>query len=427
MKLINKYKDASSDLFMGLFFVIISILLFIGKDKLYKDVINIVVLIFFLLSFFQLLKYLFHSLSIRESSKTFLACVFNFCVCLIMLWVPNLSLGILPVIFSIYLFLLGTSQFIMCFLMIGNGGGNKVRNFLWGIIYYLISIPILYSPINKIDNFLMCLSFYTFVLGFNFIFDFFNSIVSKRTKNNLKRKIRITLPKIFESIIPYSVMVSINKSLDTYDYRYKRDSDDMTSDLFILIHTSDRGVNRFGHMDIYFEGNVISYGCYDEGSRKCREIFGDGVIFKTKNRAGYINFCIDNSEKTLFEFGISLSDRQKKMIRCRMDDIFSNTYFWDYKSDKNYNNGASYAAKLYKRTHAKFYKFKSGKYKTYFVLGTNCCYLVDDIVGHGGIDLLSLNGLITPGTYYDYLEKELYRKNGIVVQKNVYNSNRRCK
>lgn len=425
MRLKIKYSDSLSDLFMGIIFVVIGILIFIGRSSLYRDVISIVVLILALLSFFQLIKYLFRRLSVRDSSKTFLSCVFNFIVCLVFVYIPNLSFGVLPVVFSLYLFLLGTSQLVMCFLMIENGGTNKVRNFLWGMLYYLISVPILMAPINNIETFLLCLSLYTLLLGINFIYDFFNNVISSNTKNRLKRKIRITLPKILEAIIPYSVMVEINKCLDTYDYR--RSLRNTKADLFILIHTSNRGVNRVGHIDIYFEGNIISYGSYDEGSRKFREIFGDGVIFKTSNRGGYINFCIDNSEKTLFEFGLVLSDIQRKKIRSKIDDIFSNTYLWNHKSDKKYNGGTSYAAKLYKRTKAKFYKFNDGKYKTYFVLGTNCCYLVDDIVGYGGVDLLSLNGIITPGTYYDYLEKELHRKNGIVVSKNVYNANRRCK
>lgn len=74
-----------------------------------------------------------------------------------------------------------------------------------------------------------------------------------------------------------------------------------------------------------------------------------------------------------------------------------------------------------------FLNFHQENIKPYFVLGTNCCYLADDIVGKSGSDILSLNGIITPGTYYDYLEKELYRKKGIVVTKNIYNSKRRCK
>lgn len=428
MKKLKKNNLEITDLIAGIFFAIISILLILGRDILYKNVIYLVAFILFLLSFFQLLKYLFRKLSVKESSKTFSSLIFNFFISIIIISLPALSIALLPIIFSLYLFAFGTAQFIMCFLMIENGGGDKIKNFIGGVVYYSISLPILYSPIGNLSRFLIFLALYTLFLSLNFLYDFFSNIISTNAKNKLKRRIRITLPKIFESIIPYSVMTTINKSLDVYDYSYKSyKTKDMEPNLFILIHTSDRGVNKFGHMDIYCGGNVISYGSYDEGSRKMFELFGDGVIFQTKNYADYVNFCIDNSEKTLFEFGIHLNNRQIDQIRKRIAKIFSNTYSWNYLEDLKYNNGTSYAAKLYKCTKAKFFKFSSGKYKTYFVLGTNCCYLADDIVGKSGSDILSLNGIITPGTYYDYLEKELYRKKGIVVTKNIYNSKRRCK
>ena len=428
MKKLKKNNLEITDLIAGIFFAIISILLILGRDILYKNVIYLVAFILFLLSFFQLLKYLFRKLSVKESSKTFSSLIFNFFISIIIISLPALSIALLPIIFSLYLFAFGTAQFIMCFLMIENGGGDKIKNFIGGVVYYSISLPILYSPIGNLSRFLIFLALYTLFLSLNFLYDFFSNIISTNAKNKLKRRIRITLPKIFESIIPYSVMTTINKSLDVYDYSYKSyKTKDMEPNLFILIHTSNRGVNKFGHMDIYFDGNVISYANYDEGSRKMFELFGDGVIFQTKNYADYVNFCIDNSKKTLFEFGIHLNNRQIDQVRKRIDKILSNTYSWNYLEDLKYNNGTSYAAKLYKCTKAKFFKFSSGKYKTYFVLGTNCCYLADDIVGKSGSDILSLNGIITPGTYYDYLEKELYRKKGIVVTKNIYNSKRRCK
>lgn len=423
----KKYKNSASDLAMGIIFVIISILLFVGRDNLYKDIINIVVLIFLLLSVFRVLNYFFKRLTFRERSNTFMASVFNFLLSLILLIWPNISYGFLPVIFSLYLFLMGSSRFVMYLVFLDNDEKGRRKEFFWGLVYYTISIPILFSPIDELDTFLFCLSFYIFLLGVTFLYDFFVRVISRKTKNKLKRKIRITLPKILEAVIPYSVMVEINKSLDTYNYvKYsKKDNDDV--DLFVLIHTSDKGVNRFGHIDIYFQGNVISYGNYDEGSRRYKECLGDGVLFVTNKKSEYINFCIDNSKKTLFEFGISLNNRQKEQVQMMIDDIFRNTTIWDFRDDKKYNNGYSYAGRLYKKTKAKFYKFNKGKYKTYFVLGTNCCYLIDDIVGKSGIDLLSLNGLITPGTYYDYLEKELRWKKGLVVSKNVYNSSRKCK
>ena len=36
-----------------------------------------------------------------------------------------------------------------------------------------------------------------------------------------------------------------------------------------------------------------------------------------------------------------------------------------------------------------------------------------------------MNGLITPGTYYEYLNKEFSKKNSIVVNRNIYNEKRK--
>lgn len=34
-----------------------------------------------------------------------------------------------------------------------------------------------------------------------------------------------------------------------------------------------------------------------------------------------------------------------------------------------------------------------------------------------------MNGLVTPGTYYDYLNREYTLKNGIVISREVYRNN----
>jgi hypothetical protein len=105
----------------------------------------------------------------------------------------------------------------------------------------------------------------------------------------------------------------------------------------------------------------------------------------------------------------------------RLDLIKKDVYEWRPLSqiydNKGYND---YASRLYNATKAKFYKFRKGKFKTYFVLNTNCVQLADELLGTSGIDLLSINGLITPGTYYDYFNREFRRKNSIVVSKEIY-------
>ena len=77
---------------------------------------------------------------------------------------------------------------------------------------------------------------------------------------------------------------------------------------------------------------------------------------------------------------------------------------------------------LYKSTKANFYKFKTSKLKRYFVLGNNCGILVDKILKSSGIEGLKMYGIITPGTYYDFLEREYMKKGSNVVSKKIYDS-----
>ena len=67
-------------------------------------------------------------------------------------------------------------------------------------------------------------------------------------------------------------------------------------------------------------------------------------------------------------------------------------------------------------------KTPDGKFKNYFVLGVNCCLLADSIIGKSGSDLLKMSGIITPGTYYEYLNREFRKKNSMVISRTIYNA-----
>ncbi len=425
----DKYYDFTGSLIMGIIFITLGIMLLIGKKQLYHDIIMIIVFVLWGNAFIQMLRLFFRKQEKSQRKRALYSCLFHLIICLIFAILPEFILGIAPIFFAIYLILIGLSQYVMCYLEIKSGENFGVRYFLLGSIYLGISLPIFIAPITKLDTFLICLSIYILFLGISFLWDSLIQILPIRTKNHLKRKIRITLPKIIEVMLPYSVMVEINHNLEVshpnqYSYGNKLEK---SVDLNILIHTSNRGVNKMGHIDICFDGKVISYGNYDEGSRFCKEFFGDGVLFTANRKEDYINFCIDNSKKTIFDFGIHLTEKQKIRVQKRIDELLDNTVPWDHKEDKKYNSGNSYAGRLYKKTKATFYKFAFGKYKTYFVLGTNCCFLADDIIGKSGTDILSLNGIITPGTYYDYLNRKLKVRNSNVIYKEIYNRDRRPK
>ena len=418
----NKKYSYYSSLLMGCIFIILGIIILMGMDRLYNDIVKLLVYVFLIISLFNLLRFI----TKKDDNRSLVSCLFNLGVSLVFVIIPNIPLGIIPFMFSLYLILISISNLIMYILFLINKSNHKFGFLFNFIIYLVIAIPIMIRPIYNSRTFIICLSIYLILLGFNGIIDFIINIIPIKTKNKLKRRIRITLPKLLESFIPYSVMKDINKVLEVkQEYNYFIGNED-NPDIEVIIHTSNNGVNKMGHLDICYEGIVYSYGNYDEGSRILKKALGDGVLFLCNDINKYINFCIDNSKKTMFVFGIKLTEQQKNKVNSRIKELMGNVYSWNYKDDKLYNNGESYASKLYKKTKAKFYKFKGGKYKTYFVLGSNCCYLVDDILGKSGMDILSLNGIVTPGTYYSYFDREINRKNSSVISKNIYNSSRRA-
>ena len=78
------------------------------------------------------------------------------------------------------------------------------------------------------------------------------------------------------------------------------------------------------------------------------------------------------------------------------------------------------ASELVKATGAKIYKIKSGEFKTYFAINTNCVKLADYITGSAGLDVLDVSGIVTPGSYYALLDDMFERRNTIVVSKTIY-------
>lgn len=72
-------------------------------------------------------------------------------------------------------------------------------------------------------------------------------------------------------------------------------------------------------------------------------------------------------------------------------------------------------------TNAALYKFSRSKFKTYFVLGTNCVLLSDQLIGTSGADVLALNGVMTPGAYLEYFEREAQKEWSLISAKFIIN------
>ena len=296
---------------------------------------------------------------------------------------------------------------------------NKTRGFYRlltsGLIDLLFAIIIITNLKRSVRFLTFIFGLYFIAIAFQYMIDWF---FEYHKRDNRNRSFRWTIPTIFSIFIPYTVSTRINRSLTNNQDFNKIDN---KVDLEILISVKDSNIGKFGHADFIFNDKVYSYGNYDEDSKKFFDTVGDGTLIVASNKKKYINFCIDNSKKTFFDFGISLTDIQKQKVEEKINAIMNDTYLWKCKQELNPKEEyTDYGSKLWRNTKCKYYKFNSkSKYKTYYVMWTNCVKVIDEILRVTGSPIIRLNGVITPGTYYYFLNEEYNKKNSNVISKKV--------
>ena len=309
---------------------------------------------------------------------------------------------------------------------------NKIRPrfrlLLDGILLvFLGGTSLLSSTGNSVFQ-LFVLGAYFFLYGVSNIRDGF-LFEEEIGKNHLKRRIRISLPIVLAALIPARTLAKINKFMqenadEREDIHLGMVKSGKTAELEIFVHTAETSLfSAIGHVDICYQGRVISYGNYDPSSETLFGMVGDGVLYFC-DRDKYIDLCKRESQKTLFGYGIDLTPEMEKAVQKKLAELKQLTIPWEPSADKIMTGDGkedyTYAYKIRHETDGELYKFIKSKFKSYFVLSTNCVLLADTIVGQAGTDILSPKGFIAPGTYQAYLNREFEKPNSIVVSKHVY-------
>lgn len=413
MNVKKKQISLINNLITGIGIIILGIIVVVGSINMYTKAIKLLVYIFIIFGLSKLLNFLLNKKIVRNK-ETLLSVILNLVLGLIMIIFPKIPLSILPLIFSLYLLFNSIVKFIEYMILKENELNLRFKYLFFSILFLLISLVFLFYPLEKLNLFIMIIGIYCLLLGLNKIYEFIVDLLTEKFKLKVKQKIKLTLPVFFEAFVPKKALIKINKFLDSMiEDTIKNEK----SDLQIFIHLSNNGFNQFGHMDICFENKVYSYGNYDYKSRKLFTTTGDGVLFVANNKKKYIEFCIKNNKKTIVEFGIKLTEKQKNKIKKELELVMKETYKWEVDRD----NKKLYAYKLYDATKCKFYKFNKGEYKTYFVMGVNCTYFADELIMKSLYNTLKMVGIITPGTYYQYLDENYKKKNSVVISKTIHN------
>ncbi|MBY4973812.1 hypothetical protein K6V43_10610 [Streptococcus suis] len=248
-------------------------------------------------------------------------------------------------------------------------------------------------------------------------------------QQSLKRHVRLTLPLFIAALVPRMTLQRVNDFLadnkdQTAQAAYNRHKDiSVTPSLEVFVHVGEEGFGAVGHVDLSYKGRVYGYGSYDVLSECLGGAIGDGVLFKAERQA-YIDFCTQEG-MTMLGYQMVLSPEQEEAIEERLDEIDKLLVPWNPSSEKVSKTADGQAIEMYafrikEEIGAELFKFRKSKFKTYFVLSTNCVLLADSVIGQAGTDILGIRGFIAPGTYQTYLDQEYEKPHSMVVAKNIY-------
>lgn len=407
-------------LIFGIIYIIMGILMLIkgqtvpsiiihifGSILIIKNVISIIIL------FFKK-----NDKLINIISKSLLEITFG----IILIISNKLILGFISIFFSLYLLILtliNIIDLILCFSNNIKGKINLIISIFLNIIFFFLLIS---NPYKKLKIALFIMGIYLILYGINNIADFIIDNLPDKIKDKIKYQLYLPLPILLAAIIPPQLIKKLNSSINIDNTNNKKT--DKEVDLEIIIHLAEKGSSTFGHVDIAYQNKIYSYGNYNRHSRILFDAIGDG-IFMIADKQKYIKYMTEKQRRYLIVYGLDLKNYQKKILEKAINEnIYANTINWhsdlELADKKDKNSYTDMSSELYKYADAEYKKVIKGKNKKFFVFKTNCTLVAETLIRPLGRAVLPINGIITPGTYYDSLEREYTKNKSNVISKNIY-------
>lgn len=307
------------------------------------------------------------------------------------------------------------------------------RYLLSAIFHWGFAIAFFVNHIQMADYALIIIGIYLIFVSLSTFGDLFERLLPEAWKEKLPRWFHIPLPLFMATFIPMRALREINRKYDddAAEVSSPLDSEPL-SNVEILIHLTKTGTNAIGHADIVIEGTTYSFGNYDDSRRRLFGALGAGILFTIQDTRSYVRLTTLPPQSLVFAYGLRMNEEQIGRMKERLREILSRSapYYPDAQlidmGRIDPKKCRDYCSRLYKTCDATFYRFTSGPYKHYWVLGTNCVVFIDELLGAAGVGRIAA-GIISPGTYYDYLEREYARPGGLVAYRRVFRRRRRGK
>ena len=237
--------------------------------------------------------------------------------------------------------------------------------------------------------------------GYIIVYGVIQIMKSAKALGGSHLQLSLSAPVLYSALLPPLVVSGLKKSQGNTQLDQPQLSFTKGNNISIYIHMKDYGLNRLGHIDLAYNGCIYSYGNYDEDTRSRNSIYGEGVLI-CGPEVDFINFSV-NHRTIVYQYKIGLEPQEAVEIEKRIDDLLSESYYF-----KNPGKKSAHLTNLEEQSpYYSFYKFRDQPYKTYNMFTTNCVMLANAILESSGLKLFQLSGIITPGTYYSYLEELL--------------------
>lgn len=347
-----------------------------------------------------------------------------------LLVVPQIFAGLFNLVAGMLAIIIGLLVLLNA-IKLKRDGASWIYTLLTAGVYIAIGIILVFVA-NQGRLFGMLFGIYLMLFSFNIFGDALVSLMgSNDGAQKIKKHVRVAIPTVIVAFLPARFLKKVNKLVEEEPEALlflTGETKKQEPDLVIYIHALEGLIPGMGHADLSMGDVVYSYGNYDDASWKLGGFFADGVMVEN-TKEYHIKQALEVEKKVLMAYGLSLTPEQKKGAEDMLNKLKQDFIPWKCLAQQSeigeidgkpedYNDVSS---QLYKDYGVRFYKFKYGNpFKTYYAVGTNCVKLVDEIVGKTGIDLLRVNGIITPGAYLDYLDRLYERGDSIVVSRHLY-------
>ncbi len=397
-----KNHDKISSMLISLFLIMTGIFFIINQFNFYV-VIYILILISLFIELFKRL---------LNKDLTFIIKLISI---IILLFFYKSFFSIVFILTGLYFIFTGLIALINYFICRNNILPGAISSLLRFIGDLIIGI-LLVMQVSK-STFILSL-----IAGLYFItigtIDLFSTILKLLPKEKAG-KISFPLPTFLTVLLPQQVFMSIPNLIKEKN----EDKPILKNNVEVLIHLKNDGPEALGHVDVAVDDYVYSYGLHDPASRKLLGTLGEGVLLKIEKES-YIKQTIYQEGKLILGYELKVNDAQKQIIQDKLNTLLEDAYPWQCAAETHNpdNEYFDYASRVYRFTEAKMFKFKKGAFKTYFVATTNCVQLSDYLIRSKELNLINIYGIITPGTYIQFLHHE-YRHKQSVSTFNLYSNN----